>query len=440
MTPTTAPLVPHPRSSNRMGSATASDSAAGFTARRTPGNQEADDDRFYQALVPFDSFDDVMRRDRYRPLPDDWIIAVTDVSHSTEAIEQGRYREVNTAGAAVLAAVSNALPDLQFPFTFGGDGASFAAPGAYSSIIKDTLAKTAAWAEDALSLTLRTAVIPIADIRAQRLDVLVARFAPSSNVTYAMFAGGGLAWAERKLKQGSYIVPRAPMGVTADLTGLSCQFAPISTKNGVILSLIVVPGDDPTSFVELIQELLRTLRSDDPSLHPLPAEGPLPAWTGDHLDHAIKTGSRKMPFAAWAVKCLRAILARVGTLLGIPVGNFYEARFRRELVENTDFRKFDDGLRMTVDCSSDLADVIDARLEEAQRQDVCFFGTHRQLAANLTCFVPSHTQANHVHFVDGASGGYAFAAVKLKRSVASSLGTQRARASAAHVQPIRDSV
>ncbi|OAE99651.1 hypothetical protein AYJ54_32710 [Bradyrhizobium centrolobii] len=113
-------------------------------------DQAAEDDRFYQALVPFDSFDDVVRRDRYRPLPDDWIVAVTDVSHSTEAIEQGRYREVNTAGAAVLAAVSNALPDLQFPSTFGGDGASFAAPGAYSSIIRDTLAKTGAWAEDAL--------------------------------------------------------------------------------------------------------------------------------------------------------------------------------------------------------------------------------------------------------------------------------------------------
>jgi hypothetical protein len=389
---------------------------------QTRVEQQAENDRFYQALVPFDSFDDVMRRDRYRRLPDDWIIAVTDVSHSTEAIEQGRYREVNTAGAAVLAAVSNALPDLQFPFTFGGDGASFAAPGVYSSIVKDTLAKTAAWSEDALGLTLRTAVIPIADIRAHHLDVLVARFAPSSNVTYAMFAGGGLAWAERKLKQGSYTLPRAPMGVTADLTGLSCQFAPIRTKHGVILSLIVVPRDDPPSFVEFIQEILRTLRSDDPGLHPLPAEGPLPAWSADHLDHAIKTGSRKRPFAPWAATCLRGFLARVSILLGIPIGGFHAVRFRRELVENTDFRKFDDGLRMTVDCSSDLADVIDARLEDAQRRGACFFGTHRQLAANLTCFVPSPTQADHVHFVDGASGGYAFAAVNLKRNVASSLG------------------
>jgi hypothetical protein len=183
---------------------------------------------------------------------------------------------------------------------------------------------------------------------------------------------------------------------------------------------------DPASFAELIQELMQTLRLDEPGPHPLPAEGPLPAWTGGHLDHAIKKGSRKIPFAAWAARCLRAswaarclraVLAWVGALLGLPIGGFHAARFRQELVENTDYRKFDDGLRMTVDCSSELADVIDARLGEAQRRGACFFGTHRQLAANLTCFVPSPTQASHVHFVDGASGGYAFAAANLKRNL-----------------------
>ncbi|MGY0574697.1 DUF3095 family protein [Bradyrhizobium sp. RDM12] len=64
----------------------------------------------------------------------------------------------------------------------------------------------------------------------------------------------------------------------------------------------------------------------------------------------------------------------------------------------------------------------------------------RQLAANLTCFVPLPTQANHVHFVDGASGGYAFAAANSKRNVASSLGTQGSGALAAHVKSIRHSV
>jgi hypothetical protein len=49
--------------------------------------------------------------------------------------------------------------------------------------------------------------------------------------------------------------------------------------------------------------------------------------------------------------------ARVGILPGVPVGGFHEARFRRELVENTDHRKIDDSLRMTVNCATGLAGV-----------------------------------------------------------------------------------
>lgn len=34
---------------------------------QTKVDQQGGDDSFYQALVPFVSFDDVVRRDRYRP-------------------------------------------------------------------------------------------------------------------------------------------------------------------------------------------------------------------------------------------------------------------------------------------------------------------------------------------------------------------------------------
>ena len=37
-----------------------------------------------------------------------------------------------------------------------------------------------------------------------------------------------------------------------------------------------------------------------------------------------------------------------------------------------------------------------------------------QGAAQVTCFVPSATQSGHVHFVDGAGGGYTMAAKAMK--------------------------
>ena len=74
---------------------------------------------------------------------------------------------------------------------------------------------------------MRVALIPIADIRARGLDVRVARFAPSPNVSYAMFSGGGLGWAEAAMKRGEFAVLPAPPDVLPDLTGLSCRFEEI---------------------------------------------------------------------------------------------------------------------------------------------------------------------------------------------------------------------
>ncbi len=45
------------------------------------------------------------------------------------------------------------------------------------------------------------------------------------------------------------------------------------------------------------------------------------------------------------------------------------------------------------------------------------YGLHRQEAAVVTCITPSPLRADHLHFVDGAGGGYARAAQNLKRAV-----------------------
>ena len=79
-------------------------------------------------------------RHAIRRLPVDWLIGLTDVVRSTQAIEGGRYKAVNTAGASVIAAVSNALQGRSFPYVFGGDGASFAISSQDEALARDALA------------------------------------------------------------------------------------------------------------------------------------------------------------------------------------------------------------------------------------------------------------------------------------------------------------
>jgi hypothetical protein len=83
-------------------------------------------DGFYASLPILRDFTRVMDPRLFAPLPDDWMVGVADVVQSTKAIAENRYKAVNMAGAAVIVAVTNTLENRDFPFVFGGDGASFA--------------------------------------------------------------------------------------------------------------------------------------------------------------------------------------------------------------------------------------------------------------------------------------------------------------------------
>ena len=115
---------------------------------------------------------------------------------------------------------------------------------------------------------------------------------------------------------------------------------------------------------------------------------------------------------------LETLIAYIVMRFGIRFSGFDPAVYRRDVVENSDFRKYDDNLRMTLDCTPALADSIEKRLEQAEAARIARFGIHRQPAAIMTCIVPSIAESNHVHFVDGGAGGYALAARRLKLGVA----------------------
>jgi len=100
------------------------------------------------------------------------------------------------------------------------------------------------------------------------------------------------------------------------------------------------------------------------------------------------------------------------------VGRFVPTTYLRQVVENSDFRKFADGLRLILDCTREVADAIEMRLVAAASAGTVFYGLHRQDAAVMTCFAPSPADSNHIHFIDGARGGYASAATLLKEMTA----------------------
>src|ERR1700709_403485 len=374
---------------------------------------------FYASLPVFRGFGSLMDPALYSPLPDDWTVGVADIVESTQAIAQARYKAVNMAGAAVIAAVTNALEGREFPFVFGGDGASFAVSPQDAVRAREALAATAIWVKDDLDLAMRVALVPIAAVRAQGFDVRVARFGPSPNLSYAMFSGGGVSWAEAAMKLGEFAVAKAPPGTQPDLTGLSCRFEEIPAARGLILSVLVVParGADPSAFRRVIEDIIALVERSPDAGRPVPPGGPPLKWPPAGLEYEARAGRGGALWMRRVTVLANTLFAYLVMRFGISVGGFVPKTYVQQVVENSDFRKYDDGLRMILDWRPELERALTQRLAAAASAGVARHGLHRQDAAMMTCFTPSALRSDHVHFIDGARGGYASAATALKATV-----------------------
>jgi Protein of unknown function (DUF3095) len=375
-------------------------------------------DDFYANVPVFEGFDRLVDADLYRPLPATWQIGLADIVSSTKAIAAGSYKAVNMAGASVITAVANAIGTPDFPFVFGGDGASFAVPAECAGRARAALAASIVYVRDELALALRAAMISISSIREHGLDVRIARFAPSPDVSYAMFSGGGLAWAERRMKQGAFAVEPAPAGSRPDLTGLSCRFESVPASRGVIVSLLVMPaqGEATPEFWRLLVALLELTADNKQAGRPVLRDSLRVKWPPTGLE--LEARARRRTGRSLWIERLNVALRSLGSAtlfrFGVPFGRFRPDVYLHELIENSDFRKYDDGLRMTLDCSPNLANKIEALLADSARRGMTRYGLHRQSDALVTCFTPS-LFGKHFHFIDGAAGGYAMAAANLAR-------------------------
>jgi len=307
------------------------------------------------------SFGEVTQAHAYAPLADDWLVGVTDVTRSSEAIAAGRYKTVNIAGAAAISAVMNAIRTRQFPFAFMGDGCALALPGRDAQAAREALAKTAAWVRDDLGLELRTALVSVATLRAEGADVRVALFRPSPHVGYAMFDGGGVGLAERQMKDGRFRVPPAGPGERPDLSGLSCRWLPIRSRRGAVVSVIVQTGAaGDAAFRRAASGLLVLLGEAG---HPVPDGGPriAPVTPGARLEALASRGRRPL---WWRVVQVSAhhLMGWALFVTGLRVGRFDPRVYRALTSANADSRKFGDALLLTVDADPALEAAISSYL------------------------------------------------------------------------------
>ncbi|MEL7280621.1 MAG: DUF3095 domain-containing protein [Pseudomonadota bacterium] len=372
---------------------------------------------FYLNVHLHEAFASLADPSLYSPLPQDWWIGTSDIAGSTQAVAQGKYKSVNMVAAAVISGQINVHGGAEFPYIFGGDGAGFAVPPEWRDRAEAALAAVRAWALREFELELRIGMIPVTAIRDAGFDVSVARFRVSQGADYAMFTGGGLSWAETRMKAGGHSIADAPTDANPDLTGLSCRWNHMPSRHGSILSLVILPCEavPGPAFSQLASDIAEVVEHLDRAGHPAEPKGPGASWPPAGAALEAHAQRRDGPLRKARHKALfESGIAWLLIKTGIKIGGFDARRYQKVVGQNADFRKFEDGLKMTLDCDPDTEQALLRILEKAAAEGTIRFGLHRQQEAMMTCIVPSIMTDNHVHFVDGASGGYTEAAKTLK--------------------------
>ncbi len=375
-------------------------------------------DSFYRSLPIYQDINEVFVAENYQAVPDEWFVVAADVRGSTSAIRQGRYKDVNFIGAANITSFLIHISS-EVPFCFGGDGATLLIHRSMISQSEALLKSLCYWADECFDLELHAGIVSMTELRNKGADVWIAKYRLAHGMVQPMFTGGGLSLAEQIIKDdpSRRVLPEPVLDKMVIFEGLTCRWQPVPTAKGITLSLLISPLESGTKSLQTVVTKLEEI-------------------LGGSLDQANPIRMRDARYLSFFSNLRRQIqisdfrlskqfLAEIiELLLTVPLFNLRLFRFSKtmnnyveQLPQHCDFQKFDDTLRMVLDCSAHEYNQIVQLLQYHADREQIVFGIHQSDAAQMTCYVQTVRDGGHLHFVDGHDGGYALAAVMLKEAM-----------------------
>jgi hypothetical protein len=386
-------------------------------------------ENFYADLPVLKNFADITHSENFCSIPNDWAVIITDIVDSTKAIESGRYKDINLLGACSIIVILNIVGDLEIPFVFGGDGASILIPPRFIQEAELALLAVQKMAADEFDLVLRIGIVPIAAI-SSNYEIKIAKLRISENYDQAILRGGGISYATNLIKDkatnGFYSPKNQSSNPIADFSGLECRWQDIPTRHEEILSLIVfVTAPSQSQVDNLYREVINQIDriyGKGTECYPVVSANLQLAFGEKNLSSETRvfTASKnwlKRILYLWKIRLIN-LLGDVLMSLNIKTGAFNWGDYKQIVSESTDFKKFDDVLRMVISGTTQQRKKIIDYLEKKFQEGRLVYGFHISDRALMTCLV-FERDGRQVHFVDGADGGYALAAKKMKERMKS---------------------
>lgn len=387
---------------------------------------------FYKSLPAFAEFEHFSNQEVYQSLPDDWLIAVSDICGSTKAIENGHYKAVNAIGVASIIAVNNACTGVSLPYVFGGDGATICFPPCQLARVKRALLSSKKMAQVSFSLDLRVGIVPLAVVKKFGYAVNVAKYQASQGYCQALFCGGGLSCADDIVKQRISLAGCEPKNYLLTETldfidpdcfdGFECRWDRIKSPHEQVIAVMIKASNADVSMpvYQEVSRIISQIFGSDSEHHPVRKNNLNLTFSSTKLsvERRVKKSGN-----SWFKRCLYALkligIAALGRYLmanNTVTGETHWGEYKNTFVLNTDFRKYDDVLRMVISGTKAQKQALAEALDKLHQTGQLNYGLFASDASIVTCFIKDYSQ-NHIHFLDVDNGGYAYAAKALKKQM-----------------------
>ncbi|MGB5917533.1 DUF3095 domain-containing protein [Arcobacter sp.] len=372
---------------------------------------------FYKEIKEIKDFSLIMDNDNYHKIPDDWFVIVSDIVDSTKAIEEGMYKKVNFVAALTIIGILNIDKNSEFPYIFGGDGASLIIPPHLLDKSKVVLLETAKKAKESFDLDLRVGVISIKEIVKRGSFIEITKFKVSKDFTQAIVRGNGLELAENLLKKeytNFKIDENFTYDYTPDFVGLECRWEDIKSPKDETSSLLI-KSTNPKKSNEIYQNTLNKIHEIAGSYtqrNPIKEINQLVISFNPMVLNAEASVFSSNIFSRFFL-ILRLLIEN---LLGVILMKYSSGQwsdYKNRVIRTTDTEKFDDMLRMVISTDKDQTKELEEYLEQEFQDGNLAYGIHKSDSALMTCLI-FERHGKHIHFVDSSNGGYALASKELK--------------------------
>lgn len=376
---------------------------------------------FYNQLRPQKQpLPDVLAGNNFQPVPSSWHIIITDVKASTQAVAAGRHNDVNLAAAGSLIAALNVAKKYkaEIPFFYGGDGSTLLVPdGLLTETLRGLLAHNQNTKQN-FGLEMHIGSLSVKELWEAGHSIRIAKWEIDSSFSKAIALGDGLRYAEQQIKQA--MKEEEYEGVTTEdlnLTGLECRWNKISPPVAEAYNICyLIETIDPDKQAAIYTDVLKKMEAvygDAQMRNPLSPE---------RLQGMLNLRNVKREmlarFGKWRLgHFLKAALEAV-------VGNYYLKHnwrirgqsgdeYLQQLIAHADTLTVDGRINTIVCASSNKHNEFLQYLSHQEASGLLIFGHHVSKESVMTCYIEDRRD-KHIHFVDGADGGYTEAAKEFK--------------------------